>query len=937
MKFLTHFAKNKNTGGKWVYLQADSDVKIEAGLDAMGLVDFGEDFAEEVSQLNPAVEGAVTHTRVETAGTVDSHRTAIGDRAGELMQKSQRDAGAHTLMGVFNLHSPTGNWLKPDRAGLESINPVKWLVGIFNSKGPIIAAFKDNIDSIIAMNANSDLIDTQVMHAFLSNNLADTVDNISQSKFKNTGLSLASIEVFERGINSFFPKTIEDYDKFEEKLLERLESEEKIKKFVRFGTFAYKHRLRRQAKTLRNQFEKGHYQLLENIEAAKEAQRRVVENINAKIFQYQAGLEEQGDMDNYENFWWMVTEIIQNPDEFVTNPKEEYFGIKWREVFDCGKGTSGAINFLDTLNAREDDLLHVLDLPAIQIAHQNNMNMMDNVRQRDKNLKLSMKDFDFNALRKLLYKSELDRDDSYQTTEQVVALLAEGLHRTPLNINVETEVFKDSRSMYQSPMEKLAQLGAYILNNPELLKPNSTKGLHIDILAGLKGYLFHKESELSGQLESKGLGEVGSAWSRFATLNSAENLLTTANTIMTGTLEELSANMGKMDKRVEIDNILNQLDSFYYSMEQFEKMLGDKNDEKSLYNQMTDSEREIMDNVLEFSDFAKSLKGSVKDIQEEREKFINDLATPNKTFIEDKNKRLDEYGDVMKKVTEDSGGGIGSIPNRVGGDIAEGVAMTSGEDSEQGKGSSMFGMETSLAVMEKRMNVLHKDIVKWQEKMEKRKGIPFSIIDNPKDALLPFVEMTRNSIRTLKKELGLGEGTETEIDTDRPTLNDLMRVEMAYEANNYTETMARKFLQTYNTQQWKRMVTKPIGFKLDKLYWGDTTHQTKFNPMATITNPIPPLSNLRMLPTPSGEKNPESVIYLENDEYFIKMVPPHLNSEGDQSNLFLYKKTDKDTTLNPFSAQPVAKGVVLSSSVENKTLRNNKHYGPLFKDGVADD
>ncbi len=502
MLFLYHFPKDKHfQEGKWVYFQEDSNEIIEAQArsgDSMNLVDFGEDLEFDTTSLNPAVEGAATRTRIETAETLDNQPHMLGEKAGNLMLKSQRESGSLTLRGVFNMHSPTGNWFLPDKAGMNTLNPVKWVIGTLNSKGPIVSAFKQNLDSIIKINEDSPLIGTTLTHAFLENNLEDTLKKVSTSK--NTGLSLHSLDVLASSIDSFFPQSKDDYDRFEEELVDRLKSEETLKKGVRFFTLFYEQRVRFQAKVLRNQFERGYEQLLENIKAAREMQRRKVANISAKVGEFKGGIDERGDMDNAEAYWWMVTEITQNPDEFLNNPKETYFGIDWRKQFGCDKGKIGAVDFLDMLHD-SGNTVHVVDMPAIQIAHHNNMRMMDNVRERDKNLKLSMEGFDFNKLRDHLYKTELDRDDGYKTTEQIVGLLAEGLHRSPLNINVETEVFKDNRSMYQSPMEKLAQLGAYILTNPTLLKPNSKDGLNSDILAGLKGYLFHKESKLSEQLE----------------------------------------------------------------------------------------------------------------------------------------------------------------------------------------------------------------------------------------------------------------------------------------------------------------------------------------------------------------------------------------------------------------------------------------------------
>lgn len=931
MKFLTQNSNQKNQS-RLVYLSAQRDGESRSGLDLINLD--GLDAPIDETPLSRMVEDTASRFRVETMQTVAANDNTLGERAGELALRSQREEGGTlNLRGVFNMVAPTEDWYLPTAAGLDSLNPKKWLVGVLNSKGPMISAFRDNLDSIVNINADSPLIHSTLSHTFSKNNLGDALTAISDGK--RSGASLASLNILEKGLDSFFPGSTKDFDDFEQEMVQVFEKSEPWKKTLRKWVYInYEGRIKKQAKALRTQMERGYEQLKANIKSAEEQQSRRVENMNAKMLRYANSLQEKGDIDSLENMWRMITDIIQNPDEFIAKRNPNYYGINWREEFGCGKGETGAINFLDTLAKFQTE--NVLDLPAIQLAHHNNMRVVGMVKEQNEAVQTNAKSFELKKLQQLIDSTEVEMagvSDKELSTSFMVQTLIDALHRPPLNINTEAEVFNDSSGIYQSPAVKLGQLVAYLLKNPSLITSDGVDGrLNIEAVAVLKKYLYQKESNLLEQLEAKAFGEQPTPAVRAQMLISAENVFNEAKSVLTDAIPSLPEAMRSEDG-TKVDDALNKLDSLVVSYDTLTKRLGldaeggiVADSFLAKLSAVSEPEQKTFQNLSELREIVEILRKANAPLKQERQDLIEKYGTQEGSFIKTQEDALAEYRQSLKKVVEETGGGVGTTGGK---NIMDFEGMGGG--AEGGEGGSVGGIRTSVDVMQDQMSDLLKILQEASQKIMQRNGLPFSIPDSTANVDLPFIELALESFSDRKTELGLNDELEAKLKGKRLGVDDLMQLEIANESNAHLRDLSTQLLQNFTSQQWTRLVTKPIGFKLESIEFGDTTNQTELNPVATVLN-SQSISNIRFLPTPQGEKFSGSMIYAENDDYFIKMVSPRVTAQGDPANVFLYKKGDKGDLLTPFQALPDAKGVMITASVKNDTLRSNDYYQPLFKE-----
>lgn len=965
MKFLTHVTDAKALR-PWVYLDKSTEANPGMDVDALPLVGNLQSGSPETAPLNASLSGTINATRVgvENATTAAENQDILTSRAAEIALARQREAGylnnpvetvrkgkIPTFINIsdtFNMTPPT-EALIFDKVNLSQYDPKSLLFGTLFSKNAIAQAFKFNLDSAIAMNADSPLIHSQLMYHFSKHNLEKTIGGWGGvTGGRREGMSLAMLDTFEQALDKFAPAAGKDFDDFSSELVQRLQEEESWKKVARvILPPAWRWPLRLKAKWLGRQLKQGIKQLKANIKSAREQQSRFVENTKARVDVFINGAQERGDTDSQENFWLLVTDVIQNPGEFLDSPKTSYYGINWRSVFGCARGKDGAITFLDTINKYYTN--QVLDLPAIQIGHKVNMEAMDTIKTRHKEQQAVYGSTIFTELRSEVNELEIERAADIPKgpggTLATVNKLTVGLGSHPLNLNVEAEVFKNKgASINRSPMERFALIAQYLLANKQLLNSkNPAQSLNPEAISYLKGYLFVWEDRIGARLESRSTEEASTPFARAQMILMAEGIVNEAKVIVNESIPELATTIGS-DDRAKVDAVLNRLESLPTNIKALEDLLGDPADPASVISQVTQSEREtLLGTIKSLKTLGETISSNADKIQGARKEYAKLMAIPDEPYREAKKKSVEKGEKAAAEVLDKSEGGL-SIKGGAGmlagfGDVGEGAgaaaAAATAEGGESGGSSAPgAGLETSFTTFMRYIRDVYNDINAWESKLGEQKGFSFPMADDLRPSANPMLDALTIGLNTRKSEIGIDKLTVE--NPNRVNYDEGLQLEMALETHKSMEGFAEGILQNYQTQQWDRINKKPVGFKLDTVMFADTTNQTETNALNAVLHPDPALVNVRLIPTPKEEANPQEVLYAEAEDtsgkkWWVKMVSPRLTNGADNTNLFLFERGgNMEQFTNPFQLLPTKKGVILSTGAANDTLRNNKYYESLW-------
>ncbi len=953
MKFLKRSLQPTQTPGRWVFFDRSPEHNSP---DVLSRVANLMDGSADQAPLNASISGAINRTRVGVEDRVTSaeNNRIVTDRFGDYAIARQREANGLLYSSTYNLSAPTERWFFPDKAMVEGLNPFKWWDGVMTSKGPMYNALRESMRQTIDINKDSQLLYNQLSYNFLDNSLSETLDAVNEGKRDN--VSLFALDVIERGLDNYLPQARADFDEFESEMRQRNEAEETWKKKFTRRVFFWTNRGPQtvQARIFRRQMEKGVAQLKANIRSAREVQSRKVENIQARMLRAQQMWIEQGDTEKSTAFWRMTTEVLQNPEEFLSSNQATIQGFNWRKEFDVGRGKSGKINLLDTLNSFYLD--NALDMPAIQAVHKANERHINDIRDRHAEQEEVYKDVSFNGLRDEVYKIEIERAPKTdipagtQGTLMVTDKLIDALQSHPVNINVETEVFQRKvGSINRSPMERFAQVAKYILANKELLNSkNPSKSMNVEALAYLKGYLRDKEEDITTRLESRSISEGDTPFARAKLLKQAEGIVDSAMNLVTQTIPNLAEQLVNPAKKAEVNQILQDLQSLPANIAALKQILGLTNekgetnletkDKKALINQVTQTEKEtFLDIIINLDPLAQTLSQKTDQIRKARAEYAKLLAVPDEPYINEKVETVKAGEKTAAGVVESTGGalniqGEGRIVGGFAGGGA-GVDSNGGAEGDGGGGSGM-SLETSLTTFMRYIQDVYNDINGWKSMIQEREGFTFPMVDNLEAFAKPMLDSLKINIKQRQEEIGVDK-----VLTENPhrmSLEEGMRLEMALEANASMRNFSERILQNYQSQQWQRMASLPVGAVFSPVEYSETTNQTKTNTLNAVLNPSAPLTKMEIIPTPRDEPNAAGVIYAaaedaDGNKWWAKLVSPQLTSGQDASNIFLYKREGDLEQFNPHQLAAPRKGLVLTMGIENTTLKNNEYYAPLWK------
>ncbi len=899
MKLLNHFPQNKNFYEGMVLRDNLATIDIET---------MAADDAPQPMENGSVIEAA-DRFRTETNETLNQTKAKASKRLGLKAVSTLRESSGFRTKRVI------GNWkrLWVSEAGFASLNPFEWAKIGLDSKGPILAAIKLNIDEIIKVYQESDLIYSKLTHSFLKETLFETIKTIASGGSKDN-LSLLALDILDGAIDIVEPKIKEDFADFEKNILPTLgeEGSEKWRIFTRkwFGA-GHDFRVNKQHNFRKNQFEDGIGDIRTISTSSREyRERKINDNILNDIDTYLDKLYIDGDTTGLSNFERFKMEIIQNPQDFLDNPNQNRYGFTM-SVFNSTKPCTDPVLFLDTLYKHHHE--SVLSRQRIQRLFNDSKDVTANINLRIETIEALDGSFSFSE--KILMKIESEKKpfpEGVDRHEFLSERLFNKLQSSPRAINVETEIF--GKSIYLTPEEEVWLMLDYLAQNPSLygIKMDGTTRQYV------AEYYFKMHEELDETLVSGGISENASYIWRTRALDTADKVLEKSEEAI-ALLPNLNEKLTSLNGN-EASSAIQTLRSVKEVFDIFKKRVGDGSTD-DLMSKLPASEQEVLKTVFGLEELAKVLDAAIPKLEEERATFEEFLNVPNDItpYQED---RIRQQG-ILETVTEATQGGTG--------DGRGGINMSIGGSDSDGDGDG-GGMETSASNLQQIIDKLFEKITGWQETLEQRNGFTFTLPPDISGTEGILIETVRDGIAQRRERLNIPDN----IDWERPNFDTLMKLRLGEEISDAMKTDVERLVYNNTIQVWNEISKNANkGYVFSKLRYANTTHQTELAPVTAITNSILLDQEIRVVEN-RGDK-----IILETESQVIEIGKPTIGKNP--HNMLIKEKTEEErgplSENKPFSANfthSVQKGILFSLSPENLSIENNQYYKNIWQNGTAD-
>lgn len=619
------FQKNNNFARNIMRQQRESDV---ANLSAMPLEEESGDITHQLAEegmQQALIENSPTPVGLETESVAnDVNRQLMGIGASGAMV-SERSSQSRTPA------SPVGMGLgaKFER---QYWNPFFQIAFRLFSKNAILRDVKEAQKYFFSALENTQLPSSKLEKVLLKKTGTSTMKAISTGG-KIAAIekgSISSLELLAPTLLGTFDlvlKDVEEGRRFGQAALKNQETIRKLRDqgipipglFTPWRTKRHKN----MSDSLVQQIKKARGEVEKNIDLARFELKRKVENTNAGIGAFLERVQNNNDNEKKAGFWKFVKYLTFCPEEFLSNPRAEYFGIKWKEEF------------------KVDNPIHLLDAIKIsfsgkaieinQLSHQLTINqeaVLNNIDEREsvsaKNLPLA----NFESLYTTLINTNLENAKEQVSAEEFSRSVRRGLVKCGVSIN---SIFKGA-VVHLSPMEQVIYLVRYLNENPDILQK---KEFPLLVKQKILRWTFDHLSEVEARFGAdNAVDEQTTLYLRRYVLSNAQ-VVKDSSVRALESLRNIGTSVRNIDNPVKFQNDVARIKSF---MTVYDSFFGESGQfvEKGMLEKLPAQEKEAVRSIFQLERFRNLLGKNNKEgggktgifaLEQEREKFDEEIIS----------------------------------------------------------------------------------------------------------------------------------------------------------------------------------------------------------------------------------------------------------------------------------------------------------------------
>lgn len=490
-------------------------------------------------------------------------------------------------------------------------------------------------------------------------------------------------------------------------------------------------------------------------------------------------------------------------------------------------------------------------------------------------------------------------------------------------------------NIWSHPTEQFWAIAKYFNDHLETFKL-----LPPEVQQDFAAFFIAKRTDLEKSLVSGAYTEDASALWRSQALVRGQDVLAKVKDVAK-LIPELGSKMLSRDEGVA-QNTFQVLQGLVDANDFFTDLVGTEEDAESLISKLPELESGLLHNVFLMKPFIEKTKETLVSLREKRVEY-EALFDVDPDFVDSQKAVLEQYQKDVKTV----GSGLDDIRTPLFG--MGGVSTATGGEGDDtiGTGGAMGGggLEPRFKTLQREVNELRQTLqgppgnedggqIGAASKLTGYSGFP--LIGDIGETLLETADLGDKLIADRVKKIGVKNADA--ILAQRPTLDDLARLEMGELVSRDIVNTAETFLQNETVQQYQRMIANAKTFvKLDHMYLAEMNFQSKFT-VESVTDPMV-LKDVEFVRRTRADENDSSGtgLWYQTPEYAIKVLEPRIGGQ-DHRNVLVWQKTKAERGLGNFitpQGNPHKLATLLTSRPENSAFDDNPLYGVTTENTAA--
>jgi hypothetical protein len=348
---------------------------------------------------------------------------------------------------------------------------------------------------------------------------------------------------------------------------------------------------------------------------------------------------------------------------------------------------------------------------------------------------------------------------------------------------------------------------------------------------------------------------------------------------------------------------------------------------KSLYEKLPELEQGLLDNVFLMKNFIEQVNTSLVSLREKRVEF-EALLDVDPDLVKSQQKIMEE----LQPKIETAGSGLDDIRSSIGG--FGGVNSQDGAEGADTMNTTGGGLEPRFKTLQREVDQLRQTLMGPAGNTDggqigaanKIIGYTYPVPGDISETVAQTAAVGRKLLAQRLEEIGVYDVEN--LLKNRPSFDDLARLEMGELVSRDIVNTAKTLLQNETAQQFERMKLNGRTFvKAHEIYLAEMNFQNDLT-VEGVTNPMI-IKDAQYLRT---EENGEALIYHTTD-LVIKILTPKIGS-ADSRNVLVYKKTEAEKGLGnfvPAYGNPDFLATLMTSRPENSAFAHNALYGVTGK------
>ena len=830
---------------------------------------------EEYLQTGDAIDE--TNVRVDVSQAVD--RAITENPALKVAQQAEiTRAQANNAIGEFLSEPRNGNSVfrpepvagfigKAESAFWGNLRLDRAYTLWLNSKKPIWHFVDKVLDDTLEIYEQGPYTYSRIESSILNQTARPTLRAISRSASNANGTSLAAIKHNEAvSMQVIAAKKIE-HQQFRTDQLPQFDTEESFTRFLKkYPGLGRQARIKWMHSQEEKQLAQAERQIQNDIDAARKNRQDTLQLIEARFDSYIANAHiklKQSAQNKFRNF---AAEILQNPENFINNPRSTIQGINWRTTFKC----ASAVDLLEALSLRYGDEIVQMasEVPRLEKDMEATLSNLD---KRTANLQNILNGgVDFEAVQHQLNQLNIEPSDVEKDAQglenqvsiiEVVFSIQNALQQVHQDLDLQADVY-NGNPIRLTPEEKIALLVKYLQRHPQHLADMEDIGAK----RLLSRYLLQQDVKTKEAFIAGGIdGENATPFSRRQMLNRAKSTLESGNLALNEVIPNLSDIMKQRDAAAP-QQALQQLRTFVDNFNQLWQILGVPKDENGrlnfneageLWQKIPEAERQVIRNVAQFEPLVLDLSsndrnsnhlvrgesadsprtskkleanGIIELLEQERnlyELILDDLPPNEELYANSRdqyNQALEEImriarNDVTQPSTSKAATGEDKESPRVGAGAMQAIASQASVFRDQGL-QFVSGIDLPAEIVERAQKELLTKLTAWDQAISRKEAFSFTIPSDQRSMYSQSITDFSSAIQHQLDDLG-----QAGIDAPQtPSLNDRMRRNLGEQMTERSEHSFAIQYQHNARQQWNVLQNMSLGHEVSNFQFGDLTH-----------------------------------------------------------------------------------------------------------------